>query len=375
MTINLTRLVAPFLAISLMASPARCEIAHVEEGPASNGVASIRIALKYGARAFNLFGSLARPGAKSSQRLLIETEVSEIFAPLAVKRGAGFVGIALDEMAPEDRDSVLRDVVLYFRKAFGATKIIGAGRNFGADALIARSALFDALLLGNPRDAPPRGKAPLAIVAFGADAFWRDKPPALGVAEAANQRRFYISGASFESPSAICAAPANYRPVGPALRALYVALDEWLDGKAPPSSLVPKAAELAPARNLTWPKLAALPAPADARSVPKIDADGNETAGLRLPDQALPVATFTGFNWRRDNPAARCGGGAAIPFATTRAERDKIGDPRLSLVERYGSRAYFAATMRVVADKLVKERLLLPEDADAYVADAKKAPF
>jgi hypothetical protein len=44
-------------------------------------------------------------------------------------------------------------------------------------------------------------------------------------------------------------------------------------------------------------------------------------------------------------------------------------------VERYGSRAYFVATMRVVADRLVKERLLLKEDADAYVATAKQAPF
>jgi hypothetical protein len=44
-------------------------------------------------------------------------------------------------------------------------------------------------------------------------------------------------------------------------------------------------------------------------------------------------------------------------------------------MERYGSRAYFVATMRVVADKLVAERLLLKEDADAYVSAARQAPF
>jgi len=64
-----------------------------------------------------------------------------------------------------------------------------------------------------------------------------------------------------------------------------------------------------------------------------------------------------------------------LPFAASKAEREKNGDPRPSLVERYGSRAYFVATMRVVADRLVRARLLLSEDADAYVAAAKTAPF
>jgi hypothetical protein len=109
--------------------------------------------------------------------------------------------------------------------------------------------------------------------------------------------------------------------------------------------------------------------------VPRIDVDGNETAGLRLPDQALPIATFVGFNARRDKDGPACEAGSAFPFASARPDREKSGDPRLSLVERYGSRAYFAATMRVVADKLVKERLLLKEDADAYVAAGKTAPF
>jgi hypothetical protein len=116
-------------------------------------------------------------------------------------------------------------------------------------------------------------------------------------------------------------------------------------------------------------------APAGERLVPRIDADGNALSGLRLPDHALPVATFTGFNAAKDRNGPPCGAGAAIPFPATKAEREKSGDPRLSLVERYGSRAYFVATMRVLADKLVKERLLLKEDADAYVAAAKTAPF
>jgi hypothetical protein len=144
----------------------------------------------------------------------------------------------------------------------------------------------------------------------------------------------------------------------------------------PPASRAPVAADLVDARELVWPKIPALPAPPSGeRLVPKIDADGNETAGLRLPDQALPIATFTGFGAQKDKAGPGCAAGAALPFPSTKTDREKTGDPRPALVERYGSRAYFVATMRVVADKLVKERLLLKEDADAYVAVAKTAPF
>ena len=97
--------------------------------------------------------------------------------------------------------------------------------------------------------------------------------------------------------------------------------------------------------------------------------------GLRLPDRLLPLATFTGFGAQKDKNGPLCAAGAAIAFAANKADREKSGDTRPALVERYGSRAYFVATMRVIADKLVKERLLLKEDADAYVAAARQAPF
>ena len=79
---------------------------------------------------------------------------------------------------------------------------------------------------------------------------------------------------------------------------------------------------------------------------------------------------------RREREGPRpCTVGAAIPFPPSRAARESLGDPRWSLLERYGARSYFVAALRSVADRLVKERLLLPQDADTYVAAGKQAPF
>jgi hypothetical protein len=48
-----------------------------------------------------------------------------------------------------------------------------------------------------------------------------------------------------------------------------------------------------------------------------------------------------------------------------------VGDPRLSLEERYGARADYVAKVKATADALVAERLLLPADAAAYVQAAE----
>jgi hypothetical protein len=56
--------------------------------------------------------------------------------------------------------------------------------------------------------------------------------------------------------------------------------------------------------------------------------------------------------------------GSMIPFAATREERLKTGDPRLSMAERYpGERA---AAIAKAAQQLVQDRLLLPEDANLF---------
>ena len=103
-----------------------------------------------------------------------------------------------------------------------------------------------------------------------------------------------------------------------------------------------------------------------------VDADGNEVAGLRLPDLVAPLATHTGWNVYQAAPSELCDrDGSYVPFARTKAEREAAGDPRPSLEERYGSRAAYVAKIKAAADALVGERLLLPADAAAYVKAAE----
>ena len=74
-------------------------------------------------------------------------------------------------------------------------------------------------------------------------------------------------------------------------------------------------------------------------SVPAVDADGNARAGIRLPDIAVPLATHAGWNYRDASTGApdRLAGeiGSYIPFARTKADRERTGDPRPSIEERY----------------------------------------
>jgi hypothetical protein len=105
--------------------------------------------------------------------------------------------------------------------------------------------------------------------------------------------------------------------------------------------------------------------------VSAVDADGNDVAGIRLPQVAVPVGTFTGWNPRRPAgglPAtlyARCG--SFWPFARTEAERLASGDPRPSIAERYRDRDDYAARVGDAVAELVGERVLRPDDATAAV--------
>ena len=110
--------------------------------------------------------------------------------------------------------------------------------------------------------------------------------------------------------------------------------------------------------------------------VPKVDADGNDIAGIRLPAVEVPVGTYTGWNLRpRGLAEGELSGllGSFIPFAKTKAQRRKTGDPRLSLEERYRNRADYVQRVSRAARILVEQRYLLPEDAEGIIAEAKKA--
>jgi hypothetical protein len=62
--------------------------------------------------------------------------------------------------------------------------------------------------------------------------------------------------------------------------------------------------------------------------------------------------------------------GSYIPFAATRAEREKNGDPRPSVAERYSGRADYLRRVEAAARQLADERYVLASDIAAIVERA-----
>ncbi|MFO1081742.1 MAG: alpha/beta hydrolase domain-containing protein [Reyranellaceae bacterium] len=194
--------------------------------------------------------------------------------------------------------------------------------------------------------------------------------------------------------------PRNPHNPMPAVRALLVALDDWVvSGKAPPPSRVPTLADgtLVEAGSTGFPAIPraavvrrthAVAPPGDwVRPQPptrtyrtlvcKVDADGNEAAGIRLPDIAVPLATYTGWNeYRQPYPAGEIADrdGSCLPFPIDRAAREASGDPRPSIAERYRSGADYVAKVQAVVEALMRDRLVLQEDAERYLDRARKEP-
>jgi hypothetical protein len=109
--------------------------------------------------------------------------------------------------------------------------------------------------------------------------------------------------------------------------------------------------------------------------VPKVDKDGNEIAGIRAVNLQVPLATHAGWNLRAkgfmENELCYLNG-QYIPFAKTKEEREKSGDPRLSIEERYKDQADYVQQVSRAARNLMDERFLLPEDAERLITEAKK---
>ena len=80
----------------------------------------------------------------------------------------------------------------------------------------------------------------------------------------------------------------------------------------------------------------------------------------------MPLGTYTGWNPIPSGPLKgreRSLAAGYVPFARTKAERLAAGDPRLSIEERYASPFAYYAAAAAQAQDLVKQRLLLPDDA------------
>jgi hypothetical protein len=177
------------------------------------------------------------------------------------------------------------------------------------------------------------------------------------------------------------------------LRALLIVMDRWVrEGIQPPASRYPRLAEgtLTSQQSLRFPSLpgvrSPLGIPGGYRSdlegtrhplpflVPQVDTDGNERGGIRLPGVAVPLATYTGWNFRSPTIGAPEEllplTGSYIPFAATRAVREKIHDPRPSVEERYPSRAAYLDQVKDSALKLTQEGYLLSDDITGVVKQA-----
>jgi hypothetical protein len=116
--------------------------------------------------------------------------------------------------------------------------------------------------------------------------------------------------------------------------------------------------------------------PAYTVLLPQVDEDGNPIDGLRNTNVQVPLGTYTGWNIRKAgfSEGDSCDlTGAFIPFSRTKAERLAAGDPRLSLEERYPAHDDYVAKITAAANELVRERLLVQEDADSIISAAKAA--
>ena len=107
--------------------------------------------------------------------------------------------------------------------------------------------------------------------------------------------------------------------------------------------------------------------------VPRVNADGNEMAGVASVLHQAPLGTYLGWNVQKSGffKGQICGfQGGYVPFEMTRANRLASGDSRPSLEERYGTQEGYVCTVERAAESLVRGRFLLRADADRLIRDA-----
>ena len=273
---------------------------------------------------------------------------------------------------------------------------------------------------------------PKVFEVFGATEFWglRMSPGLVGTDAAHdipvpdNVRRYYMPGTThgggrggFEVAQAAndrCALPQNPNPMADTTRALTTALVDWVvSGTAPPASRYPTLASgalVAATRAATgFPAIPGLTftdhfvnavldydfgttfkyddlsgviarqPPAIKQViptlVPRVNADGNETAGIPSVLHQAPLGTYLGWNIQASGfyKGQICGfSGGYVPFAITREARTKAGDPRPSIEERYGTQEGYLCAVKRAASELVRDRFLLQSDADRLIDAAAR---
>ena len=275
---------------------------------------------------------------------------------------------------------------------------------------------------------------PKIIEAFGSTEFWdlRMSPDLVGTSAVEdiplpdNVRRYYFPGTTHggggggfttDPPPArgragACVLPGNPNPESDTMRALLVAMVEWvMRGTPPPPSQYPRLADgtlvRATKAAMGFPTIPGLvftdnfenplqdydfgpdfryndlsgviskePPPIKqviSLLVPRVNADGNEIAGVPSVLHQAPLGTYLGWNitasgFFKGQICAFTGG--YVPFSKTKAERLGSGDPRPSLEERYGNQEGYISAVRAAAEKAVRDRFLLRDDADRLIQQA-----
>lgn len=191
------------------------------------------------------------------------------------------------------------------------------------------------------------------------------------------------------------------------MRSLILKLDAWVgSGTAPPASAYPTlAARTLVARSaLRFPAIPGVDVPLAVQGperldfgpafsttgvasiepprvgasfpalLPQVDADGNELAGLRSPELAVPLATYMGWQLYqpelgRDDELVSLQG-SYKPLPLNAAERQRTGDPRRAILERYPDRAHYLDLVEQAAKPLIAAGYLRGEDMGAILQQA-----
>ncbi|MEK7407118.1 MAG: alpha/beta hydrolase domain-containing protein [Acidobacteriota bacterium] len=201
--------------------------------------------------------------------------------------------------------------------------------------------------------------------------------------------------AGFPPPRSGTQNPTNPNDFRWSMRALLAAMNRWLaSGQEPPASQYPRVAEqqLVPLEAVRFPKIPGVALPtimhkayrvdygpqfrgagivsfeppkvgkAFAMLVPQVDADGNETSGIRMPDVQAPLAAYTGWNLRDPKLGApdelHSMAGSWLPF------------PRTKISQRYKSRAEYLEKATAAARELARQGYLLEGDVTRIVEQA-----
>ena len=203
-------------------------------------------------------------------------------------------------------------------------------------------------------------------------------------------------------------APMNPLDYDGVIRALFQAMVKWVvDDEAPPPSTHPRIDDgtLTTPDRAGWPTVPGFELPQApltayrldfgprwlegivsytpprvgkpfAARVPAVDENGNDRAGIRLPEIEVPLATQTGWNYRHpaigapDRLSSEIG--SYFAFAATRGERLASGDARRSIEERYRDKDDYLGKVTSAALQLVEQRFLLAEDIPDVIERAER---